>query len=59
MVSRSRRGRIKWSNVLKKIKFESKVHEGWEVIGRRATATIECEGFKSLVVLWTKVYEWI
>ena len=37
-------------------KVDGKVHEGDGVIVRRATATIECEGFKSLMVLWAKVY---
>jgi len=56
MVIASQKGLGKWRSVLEKIKVEGKVDEGREVILRRATASVKCEGFKSLMVLWTKVY---
>lgn len=39
----------------KEIKVEGKRAERHEVFVRRA-ALIECEGFKSYMVLWAKVY---
>ena len=57
IVIASQKGRGKWRSVLEKIKVEGKVDEGREVILRRATASVKCEGFKSLMVLWAKVYE--
>ena len=56
MASPSRRGRIKRSPVPKKIKVEGKVDEGQKGIVRYGTAPVKWEGFKSLMVLWTKVY---
>jgi hypothetical protein len=56
MVIASQKDRAKRRSVLEKIKVEGKVDEGREVILRRATATVKCEGFKSLMVLWAKVY---
>ena len=52
----SRKDKVKGRSVLKKIKAEGKVDKGWEVTVHRATATLECEGFKSLMALWTKLY---
>ena len=49
-----RKNEVKGSSVLKKIKVESKVDEGREVIVRRAT--VKWEGFQSFMVLWTKLY---
>jgi hypothetical protein len=56
MITSLRKSQLKRSNFLKKIKVEGEVDEKREVIVRRLTATIECEGFKSLMVLWAKVY---
>ena len=56
MASPSLRGRIKRSPVPKKIKVEGKVDEGQKVIVRYGTAPVKWGGFKSLMVLWTKVY---
>ncbi len=50
----SRKNEVKGSSVLKKIKVESKVDEGRDVIVRRAT--VKWEGFQSFMVLWTKLY---
>jgi hypothetical protein len=49
-----RKNDVKGSSVLKKIKVESKVDEGRDVIVRRAT--VKWEGFQSFMVLWTKLY---
>jgi hypothetical protein len=49
-----RKNEVKGSSVLKKIKVESKVDDGREVIVRRAT--VKWEGFQSFMVLWTKLY---
>jgi len=49
-----RKNEAKGSSVLKKIKAESKVDEGRDVIVRRAT--VKWEGFQSFMVLWTKLY---
>jgi hypothetical protein len=57
MVIASRKNEVKVRSVLKKIKVEGNVDEEREVIVRPATATVRWEGFKSLMVLWTKVYE--
>ena len=51
MTIASGKGKVKWRSVLKKIKAEGKVDKGWEVTVYRATATLECEGFKSLLAL--------
>ena len=56
MVIASQKDRAKRRSVLKKIKAEGKVYKGWEVTVHRATAALECEGFKSLMALWTKLY---
>jgi len=57
MVIASRKSEVKGSCVLKKIRVEGIVDEGQEVIVRYETGTLECEGFKSLMALWNKVYE--
>ena len=49
-----RKNGVKGSSVLKKIKVESKVDEGRNVIVHRAT--VKWEGFQSFMVLWTKLY---
>ena len=49
-----RENEVKGSSVLKKIKVESKVDEGRDVIVSRAT--VKWEGFQSFMVLWTKLY---
>jgi hypothetical protein len=56
MVIALRKNEVEGSSVFKKIKVEGKVDEGRNVIVRRVTATVKCEGFKSLVVLWSNVY---
>jgi len=56
MITSLQKSQLKRSNILKKIKVGGNVDEGREVILRRATATVKCEGFKSLMVLWAKVY---
>ncbi len=55
MVIASRKNAVEECSVLKKIKAEGKVDKEWEVTVQRATATLECEGFKSLMALWTKL----
>jgi len=57
MTIASRKNEEEGRSFLQKIKVEGKVDERREVIVRRATATVRREGFKSLMVLWTKVYE--
>jgi hypothetical protein len=57
MVIASRKSEVKGSCVLKKIKVEGNVDEGQEVIVRFETGISECEGFKSLMARWNKVYE--
>jgi len=47
----------KQSNIRRKIKVEGNVDERQDVIVCCKTATLKWEGFKSLMVLWTKVYE--
>ncbi len=49
-----RKKEVKGSSVLKKIKVESKMNEGRDVIVRRGT--VKWEGFQSFMVLWTKLY---
>ena len=49
-----RKNEVKGSSVLKKIKVESKVDEGRDVIVSRAT--VKWEVFQSFMVLWTKLY---
>ena len=49
-----RKNEVKGSSVLKKIKVESKVDEGRDVIVSRAT--VKWEEFQSFMVLWTKLY---
>jgi hypothetical protein len=49
-----RKNEVEGSSVLKKIKVESKVDEGRDVIVRRPT--VKWEGFQSFMVLWTKLY---
>jgi hypothetical protein len=49
-----RKNEVKGSSFLKKIKVESKVDEGRDVIVRRAT--VKWDGFQSFMVLWTKLY---
>jgi hypothetical protein len=49
-----RKNEVKGSSALKKIKVESNVDEGRDVIVRRAT--VKWEGFQSFMVLWTKLY---
>jgi hypothetical protein len=49
-----RKNEVEGSSVLKKIKVESKVDEGRDVIVRRAT--VKWEGFQSFMLLWTKLY---
>ncbi len=57
MIVTTRKNEAGGSNVLKKISVEGKVDGGQEVIVRPATASLECKGFKSFMVLWGKVYE--
>jgi hypothetical protein len=57
MVIASRKSEVKGSSGLKKIRAESKVDEGRDVIVRYETGTLEGEGFKSFMALWNKVYE--
>jgi hypothetical protein len=48
--SRRSLGAVEW------VKVEGKVDEGQKVIVRYGTAPVKWGGFKSLMVLWTKVY---
>ena len=49
----SQKGKIKRRSVLKKIKAAGKMDKAWGLTVHRATATLECKGFKSLIALWT------
>jgi hypothetical protein len=59
MVIASRRNRVKRGCILKRIKVEGTVDEGQEIIVLFRTGALECEGFKSLMALWNKVYKQI
>ena len=56
MVIALRKGEVKGSCVLKKIRVEGKVDEGHEVLVRCHTASFKWKGFESYMVMWTKLY---
>jgi len=59
MVMASRKNEVEGRSVVKNTKVEGKVDEGHKVIVGYETATLKWKGFKSQMVIWTKIYEWI
>jgi len=50
------KSQLKRSNILKKIKVEGEVDEGQKVIVGYETATLTWKGFKSQMMIWTKIF---
>jgi hypothetical protein len=58
MATSLQKSQLKRSNILKKIKVESEVDEGREVIVSCETTTfLKWKGFESQMMIWTKICE--
>lgn len=47
------------NSIVKKIKVEGELDEGWEIIVHHETAILKWKGFESRMVIWTKIYRGI
>jgi hypothetical protein len=56
MTTSLQKSQLKRSNILKKIKVEGEVDEGQKVIVGYETGTLKWKGFKSQMMIWTKIY---
>jgi hypothetical protein len=56
MTTSLQKSQPKQSNIQRKIKVEGNMDERQDVIVCCKTPTLKWEGFKSLMVLWAKVY---